>query len=118
MSNAYPLILEPILKPKVWGGRRLAECGKQLPPDQPTGESWELADLGSTSASGGGGDSAHSVISNGALAGKTIAINEPSAQTKFGTGEGRGHAVVGPAPAARRGRSRRTTSTDRCPTTT
>lgn len=73
MSNAYPLILEPILKPKVWGGRRLAEYGKQLPPDQPTGESWELADLGSTSTSGGGGDSAHSVISNGALAGKTIA---------------------------------------------
>ena len=72
MSNAYPLILEPILKPKVWGGRRLAEYGKHLPADEPTGESWELADLSSTSTSGGGGDSAHSTIANGELQGKTI----------------------------------------------
>jgi len=72
MSNAYPLILEPILKPKVWGGRRLAEYGKHLPADEPTGESWELADLASTSTSGGGGDSAHSTITNGELQGKTI----------------------------------------------
>lgn len=78
MSNAYPLILEPILKPKVWGGRRLAEYAKHLPADEPTGESWELADLASTSTSGGGGDSAHSKITNGELAGKTIrdAINQ------------------------------------------
>lgn len=72
MANPYPLILEPILKPKVWGGRRLAEYAKHLPPDEPTGESWELADLDSTSASGGGGDSAHSKITNGPLTGKTI----------------------------------------------
>ena len=72
MSNPYPLILEPILKPKVWGGRRLAEYGKHLPADESTGESWELADLASTSASGGGGDSAHSTITNGDLQGKTI----------------------------------------------
>ena len=72
MTNAYPLILEPILKPKVWGGRRLAEYGKQLPADEPTGESWELADLASTSASGGGGGSAHSKITNGDMQGKTI----------------------------------------------
>lgn len=72
-NNAYPLILEPILKTKVWGGRRLAEYAKHIPSDEPTGESWELADLASTSTSGGGGESAHSVITNGALAGKTIA---------------------------------------------
>lgn len=72
MSNAYPLILEPILMTKVWGGRRLAQYGKSIPADQPTGESWELADLAATSASGGGGDSAHSTITNGPLAGKTI----------------------------------------------
>jgi len=72
MTTVYPLILEPIIKPKVWGGRRLAEYGKHLPADQPTGESWELADLSATSASGGGGDSAHSVIINGQLATKTI----------------------------------------------
>lgn len=72
MSNPYPLILEPILKPKVWGGRRLAEYAKNLPADEPTGESWELADLASTSASGGGGEPAHSAIANGDLQGKTI----------------------------------------------
>lgn len=71
--SPYPLVLEPIILPKVWGGRRLAEYGKRLPPDQATGESWELADLHSTSASGGGGDSAHSKIVNGELAGKAIA---------------------------------------------
>ncbi len=72
MTKPYPIILEPIIKPKVWGGRRLAKYGKHLPADQPVGESWELADLPSTSASGGGGDSAHSAIINGHLAGKTI----------------------------------------------
>ncbi len=78
MSNAYPLILEPILKTKVWGGRRLAEYAKHLPTNEPTGESWELADLASTSTSGGGGDSAHSTITNGDLAGQNIrdAINQ------------------------------------------
>jgi len=71
-AEPYPLVLEPILKPKVWGGRRLESLGKALPPTEPIGESWELADLGSTSASGGGGDAARSTISNGALAGKTL----------------------------------------------
>ncbi len=72
----YPLICEPILMSKVWGGRRLGALGKKLPPEGGTdamiGESWELADLGATSASGGGGQAARSVIANGALAGKTI----------------------------------------------
>lgn len=72
MSTPYPLILEPILMPKVWGGRRLAQYGKPIPADQPTGESWELADLAATSTSGGGGNSAHSKIINGDLQGKTI----------------------------------------------
>lgn len=71
-QSPYPLILEPILKPKVWGGRRLASYGKHLPLDQAVGESWELADLNSTSVSGGGGDSAHSRIVNGKLTGKTV----------------------------------------------
>ncbi|GAB4382989.1 MAG: class I mannose-6-phosphate isomerase [Phycisphaerales bacterium] len=68
------MIFEPILKPKVWGGRRLARFGKLLPQDPQLriGESWELADMASTSPSGGGGDAAHSVITNGALAGRTI----------------------------------------------
>lgn len=76
MPPITPLILTPILKPKVWGGRRLARLGKQLPPenspDALIGESWELADLASTSASGGGGEAARSVIAHGPHAGRTL----------------------------------------------
>ena len=67
-----PFALEPILKEKVWGGRRLARLGKALPEALDIGESWELADLAHTSASGGGGDAARSVIATGPLAGSTI----------------------------------------------
>lgn len=63
-----PLVLTPILLPKVWGGRRLGALGKLLPAG-PVGESWELADLGATSASGGGGQAARSVIAGGPLGG-------------------------------------------------
>ncbi|GJM19055.1 MAG: hypothetical protein DHS20C14_12680 [Phycisphaeraceae bacterium] len=72
MTDPYPIVLEPILKAKVWGGRRLEAFGKTLPAGENIGESWEVADLDATSASGGGGGSAHSVIVNGPLAGKTI----------------------------------------------
>ncbi len=71
-STPYPLVLEPILMSKVWGGRRLAAYGKPLPPDEPIGESWELADLPRTDPGGGGGDAARSVVANGALAGRTL----------------------------------------------
>lgn len=71
-TQMYPLVLEPILKEKVWGGRKLEGFGKRLPDGVNIGESWELADLSSTSASGGGGDAAISVIRNGAMQGKTI----------------------------------------------
>ena len=40
-----PMRFKPLLKPKVWGGRSLEGLGKRLPPDEPVGESWELADL-------------------------------------------------------------------------
>jgi len=41
-----PLVLEPILKPKPWGGRRLARLfGKEAGGGGPIGESWEVADL-------------------------------------------------------------------------
>lgn len=72
MTALYPLLFAPILKGKVWGGRRLGALGKALPPEEPIGESWEITDLDSTSPSGGGGDAAHSVVRNGALEGKTI----------------------------------------------
>jgi mannose-6-phosphate isomerase len=42
----YPLIFEPIFKPKIWGGRRLEELlRKPLPGTEPIGEAWEIADL-------------------------------------------------------------------------
>jgi len=72
MASPYPLLFEPILKPKVWGGRRLARYGKTLPADELVGESWEVADLASTAPSGGGGGDARSVISGGPLAGRTL----------------------------------------------
>ncbi|VAX41964.1 Mannose-6-phosphate isomerase, partial [hydrothermal vent metagenome] len=68
----YVLTFAPILKEKVWGGRRLEGLGKALPAGVMVGESWEIADLAATSASGGGGDAARSVITNGTLAGKTL----------------------------------------------
>jgi mannose-6-phosphate isomerase len=42
-----PLRFRPILKPRAWGGRRLARFGKPVPPAPapPIGESWEVADL-------------------------------------------------------------------------
>lgn len=61
----YPLTFQPILKEKVWGGQRLAGLGKPISNGTPIGESWELADLASTSPDGGGGDEARSIIANG-----------------------------------------------------
>jgi mannose-6-phosphate isomerase len=68
----YPLKFEPIYKAKVWGGRTLEKLGRTLPPNQAIGESWEIADLASTSPSGGGGEAARSVVSNGIHAGLTL----------------------------------------------
>ncbi len=72
MTDPYPLLLRPVLMPKVWGGDRLARFGKAVKSGEKIGESWELADLGATSASGAGGGAVRSVIENGPLAGKTI----------------------------------------------
>jgi mannose-6-phosphate isomerase len=70
----YPLLFSPIYKEKVWGGRTLEKLGRSLPGDRHKliGESWELVDLASTSASGGGGGAERSKIDNGALAGQTL----------------------------------------------
>lgn len=71
--ETYPLVFHPVVLEKVWGGRRLATLGKALSrPEAMYGESWELADLASTSSGGAGGQGVRSVIANGALAGKTI----------------------------------------------
>ncbi|MEE8170818.1 MAG: type I phosphomannose isomerase catalytic subunit [Phycisphaerae bacterium] len=58
-----PLKFEPIFKPKVWGGRRLASLlDKPLPPDEAVGESWECADL----------PSGQSVVAVGPMRGRTL----------------------------------------------
>jgi mannose-6-phosphate isomerase len=74
MVEAYPLIFEPILMPKPWGGDRLGVLGKKVARGigARVGESWELADLSSTSASGAGGGAVASVVRDGPLAGKTL----------------------------------------------
>jgi mannose-6-phosphate isomerase len=48
---------------RMWGGRRLeSEFGKQLPPQRPIGESWEIADR----------PEAQSIVRNGPLRRKTL----------------------------------------------
>ncbi|RJP71704.1 MAG: mannose-6-phosphate isomerase [Candidatus Abyssobacteria bacterium SURF_17] len=62
--SLYPLLLDPIFKYRIWGGRKLGTAlGKKLPPQEPIGESWEVSCRN--------GD--NNVISNGHLAGKTLA---------------------------------------------
>lgn len=70
----YPLKFHPIYKTKVWGGRHLEKLGRVLPGDNSNliGESWELADLGITSPTGGGGGAEQSVVANGPLAGQSL----------------------------------------------
>ena len=62
----YPIQFQPILKPKVWGGRSLEALGKRLPADVRIGESWEFADLPQL------GEQGQSVISTGELQGLTL----------------------------------------------
>jgi mannose-6-phosphate isomerase len=55
----YPLLLTPTLHVKVWGGRKLGEImDKDLPTEEPYGESWELHDT--------------STVANGPLAGRSL----------------------------------------------
>lgn len=68
----YPLLCEPVLLDKVWGGDALASFGKAVTPGATIGESWEVADLASTSASGAGGGAIVSKVTNGPLAGKSV----------------------------------------------
>ncbi len=64
--DVYPLVFQPLLKHRVWGGRRLVHLGKRLPPDEIIGESWEIADLPETV------DGGQSCVANGPLTGQTL----------------------------------------------
>jgi mannose-6-phosphate isomerase len=58
-----PLTFEPIFMERIWGGQKLAQLfGKNLPPNKPIGESWEIVDR----------PEAQSVVANGPLKGKTL----------------------------------------------
>lgn len=63
---AYPLLFEPLLKERIWGGRTLELLGKRLPPGLAIGESWELADLPTSVPDG------QSRIANGPWRGRTL----------------------------------------------
>lgn len=61
--DVYPLIFDPMLKPKIWGGRKLeTHLGKRLPEGELIGESWEVADL----------EADQSVVANGPARGRTL----------------------------------------------
>ena len=45
MTELAPFRLDPVLVERPWGGSRLADYGKTLPPGLDIGESWELCDL-------------------------------------------------------------------------
>lgn len=61
--SVYPLKFDPLPMRRIWGGRRLAELfGKPLPPGEPIGETWELADL----------EHEQSVVAAGPAKGKTL----------------------------------------------
>ncbi len=60
MHSTEPLSFRPLFFERVWGGRMLASLfGKDLPPDIPIGESWELVDR----------TEAESIVDGGTLSG-------------------------------------------------
>ena len=63
MTLLYPLRFRPVLRPYLWGGRRLETAlGKVLPPEGVWAESWEVVDH----------QADQSVVEFGALAGTTL----------------------------------------------
>ncbi|MCO6146850.1 type I phosphomannose isomerase catalytic subunit [Flavobacterium sp. NRK1] len=59
----YPLVFEPILQDRIWGGTKLkTDLGKTNLPTETTGESWELSDVKGNV----------SVVANGEYKGKTL----------------------------------------------
>ena len=61
-SNLYPLQFEPILKERIWGGKKLETLLNKNINSEITGESWELSTV----------DGNISIVVNGALKGKSL----------------------------------------------
>jgi mannose-6-phosphate isomerase len=62
-NTLYPLKFYPIIKERIWGGNKLQTVlGKEIPPDTPSGESWEIS----------GVENDVSVVKGGALDGKSL----------------------------------------------
>ncbi|MBW4437587.1 MAG: class I mannose-6-phosphate isomerase [Pleurocapsa minor GSE-CHR-MK-17-07R] len=58
-ASLYPMLLQPVLHTRVWGGRRLETfSGHALPDARPYGESWEMHDS--------------AVVENGVYRGQTV----------------------------------------------
>ncbi|MGC8833011.1 MAG: type I phosphomannose isomerase catalytic subunit [Armatimonadota bacterium] len=61
----YPIKFHPLLKERVWGGRRLESVlGKSLPLNAPIGESWEISDR----------EDDATVVANGPYSGLSLSV--------------------------------------------
>lgn len=58
----YLLKFDPILKEKVWGGKKLKQLFNKNGPSDKTGESWEISDV----------EGSGSIVSNGKFKGKSL----------------------------------------------
>src|ERR1700722_4679697 len=77
-----PLVFEPRLLPKLWGGRRLEHWGKELPAAGMFGESWEVFDDAAQSAE----------CLRGPAAGRTLAeVATAWGKAFYGPGKGAVH---------------------------
>lgn len=80
MTPDYPLLFEPILQERLWGGAKLQELfGRPVPEKTRIGESWEISDR----------PGAESCVRNGPLQGRTLRQLMTS----------HGEAILGRAPA-------------------
>ena len=62
-KTIYPLTFEPVLKEKIWGGKKLHQLfNKGTDAEAKLGESWEIADL----------EEGQSIVKEGFLSGKTF----------------------------------------------
>lgn len=68
--DPHPLLLDPVIVPKPWGGRRLETYGKPLPDEGSYGESWDIADLPDEIV--GSSPRSRSTVIRGPLTGATL----------------------------------------------